>query len=99
MRSQSAREKADYDKRLDALLDALAAMKTELAVCRELSTPDPIELDIQARTLDNCVASLTAAHGKLLGLAQYVDNCRIHNAAPTLWELSLLLDDLRGNLL
>lgn len=91
----------EHEKRIDALLDKLSAVQTELAICKELSQPEPIELQIQAQTLNTCVASLTAAHGKLLAFAQYVQNCRVHQAQPTLWELELIMDDIhpRGPIL
>ncbi len=99
MRSLSAREKVDYEQRLDALLDELVATRALLAACTELGTPDPIEMEIQARSLETCVASLTACHAKLLKIQQYVTNCKQFLYMPTVWELELLLDDLRGNLL
>lgn len=101
VRSPSLREKADYDKRIDALLDEMTRIKVQLAVCEELSTPNPIELDIQGRTLDTCVEALTRAHGKLLAVAKYVQDCKTYYRVPTVWELELILDDIvpRGPIL
>lgn len=92
MRSPSLREKADYEARLDALLDRVSALQAELYICKQLSEPDPIELEIQGRSLTVCVEALTAANGRLAALQSMAKACARVGAPIQPWEALLIID-------
>lgn len=89
MRTPSLREKADYERRIDSLLDEMAELRNKLQLCTEL---DDIGTKAATDALEICTKTGVELAARLLVMQRFISACAQTGYRPEAWELKLVLD-------